>query len=238
MNSESKSHLYLTSESGDHTQTRQFRFGQILKISQPWQDNLSCNLVLICVCDCLVTRSSISAYRVPITEDYPGNHPLRHIWIIKLTLINATWAQTNIGLLSRCDECRNNEEYLASERWESAACHPGSDEGRPRTNERLLWVLLPSVSSPSIGNNLISIREDSHHLMKHLTELSNISRQQSLSVCLPNRPSMSIMNIILPSMILYNLHYFIHISIWEMRCDQMWFTFEDSVLTTELSRRC
>ena len=119
-----------------------------------------------------------------------------------------------------------------------AACHPGSDEGRPRTNERLLWVLLPSVSKSSIGNNLISIREDSHHLMKHLTELSNISRQQSLSVCLPNRPSMSIMNIILPSMILYNLHYFIHISIWEMRCDQMWFTFEDSVLTTELSRRC
>ena len=157
MKSESRIHLYLTTESEDHTQTRQFQFGQILKISRPWQDNLSCNLVLICVCECLVTPSSVSAYRVPITEDYPGNHPLGDIWIIKLTLINATWARCR-QILDCC--VLNNIWNPRDER--AAACHPGSDEGRPRTNERLLWVLLPPVSSPSIGNNLISIREDSH----------------------------------------------------------------------------
>ncbi len=33
MKSESRIHLYLTTESEDHTQTRRFQFGQILKIS-------------------------------------------------------------------------------------------------------------------------------------------------------------------------------------------------------------
>ena len=104
---------------------------------------------------------------------------------------------------------------------------PGSDEGRPRTNERLLWVLLPPVSSPSIGNNLISIREDSHQNVATSGLLCSdetfgqsslvFLEQESLSVCPSSRPLMLMMKIIFSNILTEREHKYLHSHY--LRCD-------------------
>ena len=127
MKSARKRYLYLTTESEDHTQTRQFQFGQILKISRQWQDNLSYNLVLICVYSVSLLRVSdqLSESQSPRIIS-AGNHPLGDIWIIKLTLINAIWArcrqllECSVPVMLSVAIMRSSSSPGWWERWESS----------------------------------------------------------------------------------------------------------------------
>ena len=149
-------------------------------------------------------------------------------------------------MLSPCDaECRNNEELLQSrvmrEMREQPRVIPGSDEGRPRTNERLLWVLLPPVSSPSIGNNLISIRDNSHQneatdglldsdvCSSHIAHI--VYSLVTFSFRLSSRPLMLMMKIILSNIHTEREHKYLHSHY--LRCDSV---FKTLVLTLALHR--
>ena len=118
------------------------------------------------------------------------------------------------------------------ERREQPRVTPGLMRGGPGLMSDCYeyYFLLSAVRSPSIGNNLISIREDSHQNVATSGLLCSdetfgqssllFLEQESLSVCPSSRPLMLMMKIILSNILTEREHKYLH-SHYNMRCDSL-----------------